>query len=322
MPEASSRRSGSGPSTWATMRRARTFPGSCGNGAISCYFEKLERLEERAAALLAEGHVLGWVQGRSEFGPRALGNRSIIADPRPAGNRERINAMVKKREGFRPFAPSVLEEAMADYFEIPAGMDGLPYMIFVVNVRKEKRALLGAVTHVDGSARVQAVSASDNPRYWRLISEFGKRTGVPVILNTSLNNDAEPIVDTVADAVVCYLTTEIDYLVVGDYLATKRHWTIDMLEDMLVSVPPSVLLHEEASVGPGVSCFLTRVGEQHRRMACSKTMHDLLSAAAGQDGNRPRLGDLLSAVAASPRAVLNETYALWAKRLIVLAPAA
>jgi carbamoyltransferase len=173
-----------------------------------------------AAAAIAGGSVIGWVQGRSEFGPRALGNRSILADPRPARNKDVINAMVKKREGFRPFAPSVLEERLGDFFE-PLGAAAVPFMVITLQVRPEMRELLGAVTHVDGSARVQSVSRADNPRYHALIETFGRLTGVPVVLNTSFNNNAEPIVESVDDAVACFLTTGIDRLFVGDWAVEK-----------------------------------------------------------------------------------------------------
>jgi carbamoyltransferase len=174
-----------------------------------------------AAQLIAAGAVVAWVQGRSEFGPRALGNRSILADPRPAENKQRINAMVKKREGYRPFAPSVLEERLRDYFELPVSMPNSPYMTIVVPVRKDARETLGAITHVDGTARVQTVSRTDNPRYYALIEEFARLTGVALVLNTSLNNDAEPIVDSVDDAVVTFLTTGLTHLVVGDWVVEK-----------------------------------------------------------------------------------------------------
>jgi len=173
------------------------------------------------AGRLAEGAVIGWVQGRSEFGPRALGNRSILADPRPAENKNRINAMVKKREGFRPFAPAVVQDRLHDYYKVPAGVDALPFMIFIVEVKEEARDLLGATTHVDGTARVQTVSADGNPHFHALLSRFGERTGVPVLLNTSFNNNAEPIVDSVDDAVTCFLSTGIDELAVGDWRVRK-----------------------------------------------------------------------------------------------------
>ncbi len=201
-------------------------------------FEKVDDITARTAQLLANGSVVGWVQGRSEFGPRALGNRSILADPRPASNKLLINQMVKKREEYRPFAPSVLEESLADYFEVPSTRAEYPFMIFVLNVREEFRELLGAITHVDGTARIQTVSRETNPKYWNLISEFQKLTGVPILLNTSFNNNAEPIVDSVEDAIVCYLTTGLHYLVVGDYLVRKKetdssHATLETLAPSL-----------------------------------------------------------------------------------------
>jgi carbamoyltransferase len=175
-----------------------------------------------AAELIANGRVIGWVQGRAEFGARALGNRSILADPRPAENKTRINGMVKKRESFRPFAPSVLEEYLHKYFELPENVRSLPFMVFVVKVREPYRRLLGAVTHVDGTARVQSISRETNERYWRLIEHVYKLIGVPIVLNTSFNNNAEPIVNTVIDALNCFLSTQIDYLVVGDVLVRRK----------------------------------------------------------------------------------------------------
>jgi carbamoyltransferase len=180
------------------------------------------RIEEDTAALLADGKVVGWVQGRSEFGPRALGHRSILADPRPAEYKSLINRMVKTRESFRPFAPAVLEEAAATYFELPGGATEFPFMSFVLYVQPDKRDLLGAVTHVDGSARVQTVSREESPRFWKLIEAFGRRTGVPVVLNTSFNNNVEPIVDSVEDAIACFLTTGLHALVVGDFVLTRK----------------------------------------------------------------------------------------------------
>jgi carbamoyltransferase len=168
---------------------------------------------ETGAELLARGLVIGWVQGRSEFGPRALGNRSILADPRPLENKRIINAMVKKREDYRPFAPSVIEERLEDYFDVPNGTERVPFMTIVLPVREAARSHLAAVTHVDGSARVQSVSREHNPRYHALIEAFGRVTGFPIVLNTSFNNNAEPIVDSVDDAVAAFLTTGIQRIV-------------------------------------------------------------------------------------------------------------
>lgn len=179
-------------------------------------------IEDDTAAMIAADQVVGWVQGRSEFGPRALGHRSILADPRPSENKRLINKMVKTRESFRPFAPAVLEEHAAEYFELPADATQFPFMTFVLNVQPDKRELLGAVTHVDGTARVQTVSASESPRFWRLIEAFRRATGVPVVLNTSFNNNVEPIVDSIDDALACFLTTGLNALVVGDFIVTRK----------------------------------------------------------------------------------------------------
>lgn len=185
--------------------------------------QKVDEVESAAARLLVEGQVLAWVQGRSEFGPRALGNRSIVADPRPAENKDRVNRMVKKREAFRPFAPSILEERLGDICELATTENRtLPFMVSTLRVRNEWRQRLQAVTHVDGTARVQSVSRKTNPSYWRLIREFEALSGVPVLLNTSLNNNIEPIADTIDDAVACFLTTGLNVLVAGSCIVTKR----------------------------------------------------------------------------------------------------
>jgi len=153
-----------------------------------------------------------------EWGARALGNRSILADPRRADIREVINTKIKFREKFRPFAPSILEEALDEYF---VGGVPDPFMIQVYPVRPDKRALIPAVTHVDGSGRLQTVSRAANPRYWELIRAFEKRTGVPVLLNTSFNEN-EPIVLEPAQAIDCFLRTDMDVLVLGQIVIEKR----------------------------------------------------------------------------------------------------
>jgi carbamoyltransferase len=206
-------------------------------------FAKVDDAPAVAARFIADGQVIGWAQGRSEFGPRALGNRSILADPRPAENKNIVNAMVKKRESYRPFAPSVTEEHLRDYFELPEGPDGLPFMIMVVPVRPEQRAVLQAVTHVDGTARAHSVSARSNPRFHALIEAFGRITGVPVVLNTSFNNNAEPIVDSVDDAVACFLTTGIHRLVIGDFVVSKAD--LPPGDPALLQLAPVVPLHRK-----------------------------------------------------------------------------
>jgi carbamoyltransferase len=171
------------------------------------------------ARLLADGKIIGWFQGRMEVGPRALGNRSILADPRRPEMKDVINARVKHREGFRPFAPSVLEEKAGEYFERSYTS---PYMILNFEVRPEKRDVIPSVTHVDGTARVQTVARAVNPLYYRLIEEFEGLTGVPVLLNTSFNVRGEPIVYTPEDAIRCFLATDMDRLVLGDHIVEKR----------------------------------------------------------------------------------------------------
>jgi len=171
-----------------------------------------------AASLVAAGHVVGWYQGRMEWGARALGNRSILADPRRSDVRELINTKIKFRERFRPFAPSIAEEALDEYFE-DAAPD--PFMQQVYPVRPEKRAVIPAVTHVDGSGRLQTVSARTNPTYYALIKEFERITGVPVVLNTSFNEN-EPIVDTPEQALDCFMRTRMDAIVLHNAVVRRQ----------------------------------------------------------------------------------------------------
>ena len=175
-------------------------------------------LIEKVAEDLASGKVVGWFQGKMEFGPRALGNRSLLADPRNPKMKDILNQRVKRREDFRPFAPAVPEEKAPEYFE----MDGpsSPFMCKVFPVRLDKRAAIPTVTHVDGSARVQTVSKKDNPLFWKLLVAFGEKTGHPVLLNTSFNED-EPVVCTPEDAVDCFLRTHLDVLVMGSWYAQR-----------------------------------------------------------------------------------------------------
>jgi carbamoyltransferase len=176
-----------------------------------------DRLAAGTAEAIATGAVVGWYQGRSEWGPRALGNRSILADPRRADMKDLLNLKIKRRESFRPFAPSVLEERTGEWFTIDYPD---PFMIKVYPIRPEKRALIPAVTHVDGTGRLQTVSRRANPRYWQLIAAFERQTGVPMVLNTSFNEN-EPIVNTPAEALDCFLRTRMDRLVLGDVVLAR-----------------------------------------------------------------------------------------------------
>jgi carbamoyltransferase len=168
--------------------------------------------------LLTDGRVVGWFQGAMEFGARALGNRSLLADPRRTDMRDIINLRIKFREKFRPFAPSILEEHVGEWFEIN---ESTPYMEKVFPIRREKHSLIPAVTHVDGSGRLQTVSARTNPLYHQLISAFFKRTGVPIVLNTSLNEN-EPIVRTPEEAIRCFLRTDMDAIVIAGVLIDRH----------------------------------------------------------------------------------------------------
>jgi carbamoyltransferase len=170
-----------------------------------------------AAKEIAAGKILGWFQGRAEWGPRALGNRSIVADPRRPDMKDILNARIKHREMFRPFAPSILAESTGEYFEKSYPC---PFMTQAYVVRREKRDAIPAPTHVDGTGRLQTVTQEANPRYWNLIREFANLTGVPVVLNTSFN-DNEPIVCRPEEAIDCFLRTKMDVLVLGDILVRK-----------------------------------------------------------------------------------------------------
>jgi carbamoyltransferase len=183
--------------------------------AAACTIERLDdeaALCRRTAQAISEGKVIGWFQGRLEWGPRALGNRSILGDPRRADMKDILNLKIKRRESFRPFAPSILREAVKDWFETD---DDVPFMMQVFKIRPEKRKEIPAVTHVDGSGRLQTVTRSANPRYWTLISAFRDLTGVPIVLNTSFNEN-EPVVCKPEEAIDCFLRTRMDVLVLGD----------------------------------------------------------------------------------------------------------
>lgn len=172
---------------------------------------------ERTALAISAGKVVGWFHGRMEWGPRALGNRSILGDPRRADMKDILNLKIKRRESFRPFAPSILREAVTEWFEQD---DDVPFMMQVYPIREEKRALIPAVTHVDGSGRLQTVTTDTNPRYHALISAFCALTGVPMVLNTSFNEN-EPVVCTPTEALDCFLRTKMDVLVMGHWVLTR-----------------------------------------------------------------------------------------------------
>jgi predicted NodU family carbamoyl transferase len=187
-------------------------------GCDLAFFGVEEELIRHTAQAIADGRVVGWFQGRMEWGPRALGNRSILADPRRADMKDILNAKIKRRESFRPFAPSILREAVSDWFETD---DDVPFMMEVFQVRAQKRSFIPAVTHVDGSGRLQTVHKETNPRYYRLIEYFRELTGVPMVLNTSFNEN-EPVVCYPEEALDCFLRTDMDLLVMGNFFLERK----------------------------------------------------------------------------------------------------
>ena len=218
------------------------------NKAIVSRYEDFNNLSSKVAKLISKGMVVGWFQGRSEFGPRALGNRSILADPRNPEMQKKLNLKIKYREGFRPFAPSVLQEDYTKYFEEDIIS---PYMLMVKNISDSikvkipdnynkldyweklytKRSSLQAITHVDFSARIQTVSKDINTKYWNLINDFKKISGVSVLVNTSFNVRGEPIVNSPEDAFRCFMNTEMDYLVIENYLYSKKDQIIKKIHN-------------------------------------------------------------------------------------------
>ena len=281
--------------------------------ALECWAPFIES-EERAdavdwaAASIASGLVIGWVAGRAEFGPRALGNRSILADARLADMRDRLNDMVKKREGFRPFAPAVLAEEAAACFDLPARVVAPGFMSFAVPVRPEVRALLPAVTHVDGSARVQVVTREANERFWTLLRAFRSLTGCPVLLNTSLNSSAEPMVVTVGDGLRTLLTTGLDALVVDDWVIVRRP-DVDAAAWLRLrpTLPHGTLLLEQTD-SRGVRRAVVR-----RRQAAWGAGTEISAALARRLAGSPD-------IAGDPTELLAEQRRLWELRLIDLAP--
>ena len=185
------------------------------------YTDYKEKIYKKTADLLQKGRIVAWYQDGAEFGPRALGNRSILAKPFPSSIKDHINKNVKFREYFRPFAPAVIDENLYEYFDINQKS---PHMLIACKVKKSKAAKIPAVVHVDNSCRVQSVSKKTNLKFWKLINEFKKLTNIPVILNTSFNVKGEPIVNDVKDALRCFKKYNIDFLVIGTNLVEKNEF--------------------------------------------------------------------------------------------------
>jgi predicted NodU family carbamoyl transferase len=279
-------------------------------------FERPDDIVASAAQLIAEGAVIGWARGRSEFGPRALGNRSILADSRPQENWTRINAMVKKREAFRPFAPVVTAEALPAYFEVPKTVANYDFMSFVLPVRPDRRKELGAVTHVDGTARLQVVDQAVDPVFHRLVAKFGELTGTPVLLNTSFNNNAEPIVQDVDEIMACYLTTGLDYVVIEDFIV-RRKAVPSPIDNLVIRFRPTTrLTRRSLPGGPGIGSVVHEIYLDYRlgsRMEISARMYGILSQVDGVSQVRAldnQLSDDLRA----------ELFEIWQARFITMTP--
>ncbi len=283
-------------------------------------FDRPTDIVEAAAQLLADGAVLGWAQGRSEYGPRALGNRSILADARPSDNKQRINAMIKKREAYRPFAPVVTAEAANTYFDLPETHANYDFMSFVVNVREGRKAELGAVTHVDGSARIQIVHPVSNKRFYDLVRRFGELTGTPVLLNTSFNNNAEPIVQTTQDALTCFLTTGLDLLVIDDFLVRRRLGASLAFDNMALRFRPTTRLIKrirQTAAGRREVCH--EIVLDHSKGSTAEISPDLFGLLESADGVRT-LGSLAGSSGIS-LGIRHELYSLWQQRFFTLRPA-
>jgi carbamoyltransferase len=288
-------------------------------------YRKMTNRAEEVSSLLANGKIIGWVQGRSEFGPRALGNRSILADPRPAENKDIVNLMVKKREEYRPFAPAVMIEFLHEFFDCPKTKSNYSFMNYVINVQENKRGELGAITHVDGTARLQTVSKDTNAAFWSLLKAFYEKTGVPILLNTSFNNFAEPIVDNEVDAIVCYLTTGLHYLVIGDYLITKKELSVELVKELSIRIPAHVELSYVRKFEPYNNVATEYMIRPNYNYSYTQKISEDTSALLNLVGNRTvKLKDLFDEQNAirkiDEEVVWKDLKNIWEKRLIVLEP--
>lgn len=287
-------------------------------------FLALERspdVARRAAELLAQGALVGWVQGRSEFSPRALGSRNVLADPRPAENRTRVDAALKRPSGPVALSPAVLEDDAHDLFELPDGKDAFPYMAFAVEVREDRREALEATILPDGTAWLQTVSKQTSPRFWALIDAFKELTGVPAILSTSFKSKAEPIVETIEDAVASFLTTDLDYLVVGDVVASKKEPSHEDWLSLLVSLPPYVRLYKTRTfTDPWQMSTRLEIRTTYDAGFSFPVSNELFDLLMVLEGEKP-LGELLEeggVEAAGQEALVAELANLWFERLVRL----
>jgi carbamoyltransferase len=275
----------------------------------ACQQRKAEITITRPEDLLGETvrrlknqQIIGWYQGRMEFGPRALGNRSILADSRDPAMKDRINKAVKHREAFRPFAPAVLAEQASEYFGM-APLTESPFMLMTVPVRPEHRSKVEAIVHRDGTARVQTVSAEQNPLFWQLLQRFHQETGVPVLLNTSFNDNGEPIVCTPEDAIESFLSTEIDVLVLGNWIIERRAMGLAELLPLRPRIQEGCQFRTSLTIpeaGPSQAVSHTVVSRRHVQ---TRLQDDAVALLFACDGTKTvgALLDELVAAKAEPR---------------------
>jgi carbamoyltransferase len=288
----------------------RTYPDDAITAALSkdrrLRFEKLAEapLLEKTIDEIAKGKIVGWFHGGSEIGPRALGHRSILADARHPDMKAILNRRVKFREAFRPFAPVVTLERSREFFDLDVPS---PYMLLIAPVHEKQRALLPSITHVDGTARVQTVTEADDGRYYRLVKRFGDRTGVPVLVNTSFNIKGEPIVETPADAVECFLCNDMDVLILEDYFVEKVNLDDEVLLRCPVEPNPRIVVSTERRVGnEGWETTLATVAfceNREHKYEVSETFTEVL---VDMDGQRT-VAELAERLAARYEASLAET---------------
>jgi carbamoyltransferase len=278
---------------------------------------RTSRRTSDAAQLLAAGLVIGWAQGRAEFGPRALGNRSILADPRPMHIKDRINSTIKGREEFRPLAPAVIEEQASKYFEFK-GSANLPYMTTIVRVKPEWADTLQAITHVDGTARIQTVNQCQNPVFYDLLKNFSTLSGIPILLNTSLNTAFEPIVNSAEDVLATFITSGLDALLLEDWLIRPLPEIASKLANLRLSLPPTVSKHHvfySAAAPSRTKIFLHSEGA-HDPFLISAELSSLLELS---DGSKP-VDSLLFEVTNDPQRLSDELFDAWKHRLVHLRP--
>lgn len=284
-------------------------------------FEKVPDVATQAARLIAQGATIGWMQGRSEFGSHALGNRNVFVDPRSEESKHLLNRALRRNEGYRPLALAVLEESACEFFDLPTKRESFPFAAFAMKVRDDKRSLLPAASHVDGTARLQTVSRKTNPRFWSLLRAFNEITGIPALASASFNSNIEPAADSVNDAIVSFLTTELDFMVAGDFIVKKNVPSWEDQASLLISLPPYVKLLRLKGFVERNRCTtrdeIRTSYDSQFRYTISREIYELLITL---DGEKP-LRDLLGADGAKSdhnQALMAELNRLWFERLIVL----